>query len=144
MTTYRILIEMSKKSAPVGPVGRTSDNNPDSKVHGAIMGPIWGRQDPGRPHVGPMKFAIWEVIACSGNGLLSDGIKPLPESMLINIRRHIMCFDCQVYHSIQINSEQYLYSLHIQFEKIIQWRKRDILILVSTGCNEWASYGIVH
>ena len=24
---------------------------PDSKVHGANMGPIWGRQDPGRPHV---------------------------------------------------------------------------------------------
>ena len=31
---------------------------PDSKVHEAIMGPIWGRQDPGGPHVGPMKFAI--------------------------------------------------------------------------------------
>ena len=32
---------------------------PDSKVHEANMGPIWGRQDPGRPHIGPMKFAIW-------------------------------------------------------------------------------------
>ena len=31
----------------------------DGKVHGADMGPIWGRQDPGGPHVGPMKFAIW-------------------------------------------------------------------------------------
>ena len=29
---------------------------PDSKVHGANMGPIWGRQDPGGPHVGPMNF----------------------------------------------------------------------------------------
>ena len=34
--------------------------NPDSKVHEANMGPIWGRQDPGGPHIGPMKFAIWE------------------------------------------------------------------------------------
>ena len=34
---------------------------PDSKVHGAIMGPIWGRQDPGGPHVGPINFAIWDV-----------------------------------------------------------------------------------
>ena len=34
---------------------------PDSKVHGASMGPIWGRQDPGGPHVGPMNFAIWDV-----------------------------------------------------------------------------------
>ena len=23
------------------------------------MGPIWGRQDPGGPHVGPMNYAIW-------------------------------------------------------------------------------------
>ena len=27
---------------------------PDSKVHGANMGPNWGRQDPGGPHDGPM------------------------------------------------------------------------------------------
>ena len=35
-------------------------NIPDSKVHGANMGPIWGRQDPGGPHVGPMNFVIWD------------------------------------------------------------------------------------
>ena len=35
---------------------------PDSKVHGAIMRPIWGRQDTCRPHVGPMNFAIWVLI----------------------------------------------------------------------------------
>ena len=40
--------------------------DPDSKVHGAIMGPIWGRQDPGGPHVVPMNFAIW--------GLLKDAM----------------------------------------------------------------------
>ena len=34
---------------------------PDSKVHGANMGPIWGRQGPGGPHVGPMNLAIWIV-----------------------------------------------------------------------------------
>ena len=32
---------------------------PNSKVHGANMGPIWGRQDPGGPHVGPMNPAFW-------------------------------------------------------------------------------------
>ena len=32
---------------------------PESKVHGAKMGPIWGRQDPGRPHVGHVNLAIW-------------------------------------------------------------------------------------
>ena len=34
---------------------------PESKVHGANMGPIWGRQDPGGPHVDPMNFAIWVI-----------------------------------------------------------------------------------
>ena len=32
---------------------------PDSKVHEANMGPIWGRQDAGGPHVGPVNFPIW-------------------------------------------------------------------------------------
>ena len=34
-------------------------HHPDSKVYGANIGPTWGRQDPGGPHVGPMNFAIW-------------------------------------------------------------------------------------
>ena len=34
--------------------------NIDNKVHEANMGPICGRLDPGGPHVGPMKFTIWE------------------------------------------------------------------------------------
>ena len=32
---------------------------PDNKVYGANMGPIWGRQDPGGSHIGPMDLAIW-------------------------------------------------------------------------------------
>ena len=36
---------------------------PDGKINGANMGPIWGRQDPGGPHVGPMNFAIWVGVA---------------------------------------------------------------------------------
>ena len=30
--------------------------SPDSKVHGANLGPIWSRQDPVGPHVGPMNY----------------------------------------------------------------------------------------
>ena len=30
------------------------------------MGPIWGRQDPGGPHVGPTNFTIWVYIV-NGN-----------------------------------------------------------------------------
>ena len=36
------------------------ENIPNSKDHGANMGPIWGQQDPNVPHFGPMNFAIWE------------------------------------------------------------------------------------
>ena len=32
---------------------------PDIKVHGSLMGPTWGRQDPGGPHVGNMNLTIW-------------------------------------------------------------------------------------
>ena len=39
--------------------GGVSHKYPDSKVHGANMGPTWGRQDPGGPLVVPMNFAIW-------------------------------------------------------------------------------------
>ena len=34
-------------------------NDSYSKVHGANMGPNWGRQDPGGSHVGPMNLAFW-------------------------------------------------------------------------------------
>ena len=49
---------------------------PDSKVHGANMGPIWGRQDPFGPYVGPMNFAIWAAIKLPpGDAVLTT--KPL-------------------------------------------------------------------
>ena len=38
------------------------NSHPDSMVHGANMRPIWGRQDPGGPHVDPKSFAIWALI----------------------------------------------------------------------------------
>ena len=43
------------------------DDSSDSKVYGANMGPIWGRQVPGGPHVGLMNFAIWIYLASFPN-----------------------------------------------------------------------------
>ena len=40
---------------------------PDNEVHGANMGPMWGRQDPGGPHVGPMNKTIHWLITLSEN-----------------------------------------------------------------------------
>ena len=34
---------------------------PNNKVYGAYMGPTWGRQDPGGPHVGHTSLAIWGI-----------------------------------------------------------------------------------
>ena len=40
---------------------------PNSNFHGANMGPIWGRQDPGGPHVVLMNLAIWGTVAVKPN-----------------------------------------------------------------------------
>ena len=37
---------------------------PDSKVHGANMGPTWVLSAPDGPHVGPMNLAIRDVFPC--------------------------------------------------------------------------------
>ena len=55
----------------------TPNSHPDSKVHGANMGPIWGPQDPGGPHVGPMNFAIWDMLLTKFTGTLHDPWLPL-------------------------------------------------------------------
>ena len=38
------------------------DGNPDSKDHGANMGPTWVLSAPDGPHVGPMNLTIREII----------------------------------------------------------------------------------
>ena len=35
---------------------------PNGKVRGANMVSIWGRQDPGGPHVGTLNLAIWVTV----------------------------------------------------------------------------------
>ena len=58
---------------------------PHSKVHGAIMGPIWGRQDSGGPHIGPMNFAIW-VVAIGLSQLLRRLAISWIDAVLLSIR----------------------------------------------------------
>ena len=41
------------------------DNTPDSKVHGAHMGPIWGWQDPGGPMLAP-----WTLLSGTDNVIM--------------------------------------------------------------------------
>ena len=54
--------ELSKYRNIVGDItDRWSDYIPDSKVHGANIGPTWGRQDPVGPYVGHVNLANWDV-----------------------------------------------------------------------------------
>ena len=72
--------------------------DPDSKVHGANIGPIWGRQDPGGPHVDPMNFGIWGVnikTDLQSNRIVKDNMVMGPSYLLMEIStvvRLIMIF----------------------------------------------------
>ena len=70
-------------------------NTPDNKVHGANMGSIWGRQDPGGPHVAP-----WTLLS---------GIKPLAACRLWSISGL----------NIKISSHQY-WDFHYK-DKTVSW-----------------------
>ena len=48
------------------------------------MGPIWGREEPGGPHVGPIKFAIW-VSQAKIDNLQRNSWKTLTVTYLHNI-----------------------------------------------------------
>ena len=54
-----VLQQLSGLLAGVFSLSAVTGKYPDSKVHGTNVGPIWGRQDPGGLHVGPMNLAIW-------------------------------------------------------------------------------------
>ena len=53
-----------------------STNDPDSKAHGANMGPTWVLSAPDGPHVGPMNLAIRETIeTVSPEGTFCDSVQ---------------------------------------------------------------------
>ena len=57
--------------------------DPNSKVRGAHVGFIWGRQDPGGPHVGPMNVVIsrWGIKTpnCGANAQFMSMERPIKE-----------------------------------------------------------------
>ena len=72
---------------------------PDSKVHGANMGPILGRQDPDGPHVGPMNFAIWVILKSCILSILKwlsywhYGTQA--EEFQHSLTRYVPCYSCE-------------------------------------------------
>ena len=62
---YDILQSWILSPSEIDPWDRATSCLPDSKVHGANMGPTWVLSAPDGPHVGPMNLAIRAVvIAC--------------------------------------------------------------------------------
>ena len=60
------------------------------------MGPIWGRQDPGGPHVGPMNFAMWD-----GMIIFVESTK----SSFIYFSQLFLCLILWPLHKIALNSK---------------------------------------
>ena len=60
---------------------------PDSKVHGANMGPTWVLSAPGGPHAGLMSLSIWVAANRKSQGISSYSIDPvlLEYSSLITV-----------------------------------------------------------
>ena len=57
----RLFRRRSKKTSKLRVTGLKLLHDPDSKIHGANMGPTWVLSAPDGPHVGPMNLAIWGI-----------------------------------------------------------------------------------
>ena len=74
------------------------ENDPDSKVHGANMGPTWALSAPSGPHLGPMNLAIrgsTRVSTACGNytnSLILDECKVLGHFQMHFLRIFILWF----------------------------------------------------
>ena len=82
-----------------------------------FMGPAWGRQDPGGPHVGPMNFAIW-------GGMISD-------TNVCSANRSPWPDDLKIYHMMRIHLRSspnitkpslIMYLFENQYE-VIKWKQ---------------------
>ena len=56
------------------------------------MGPIWGRRDPGWPNVGPMDFALWEIIVWHAKASVTFSVIDLQKRYIYNIILNIWVY----------------------------------------------------
>ena len=95
---------------------QTTHVYPDSKVHGANMGPIWGWQDPGGPHVVPVNLAIW-VWHCACTVIIGLLVNFLSPDRCANV------FLCVILRYILMNNIFGIYYLNIAS----RWMPRDLI-----------------
>ena len=79
--------------------GSQGSSYPDSKVYGANMGPTWGRQDPGGPHVAPINLAIRVLVNPAPKGkvhlMIYDHGFVILWSAVVNSLRSSAAYMCQ-------------------------------------------------
>ena len=97
-----------------------SAKNPDSQVRGANMVPIWGRQVPGGPHVGPMNFAIWEYITnIFENVLPSQWLGKKHDCIFLCLWNVLYVYQCTCMYNIW----GYIWDKYILDQPIFPWRE---------------------
>ena len=83
------------------------------------MGPTWGRQDPGGPHVGHVNLAIWDFITFQFSSRCSIHERPTCTYTLL----------CN-YEESNVKIIMYSYSLH---NAVVRYKKENELIVFSKG-----------
>ena len=86
---------------------------PDSTDHGANMGPTWGRQDPGGPHVGPMNLAI-RVLSLSLYSLGSTS-DIFPPNFVKSTKPTIVCWNRRVALKFDRHLDSLTAVMHVKF-----------------------------
>ena len=82
------------------------------------MGPIWGRQDPGGPHVGPMNFAIWDAFTSVLLILLGE-LLCYERYLYIHVVHHfiddisIKVEYIEIFHQVENYIDGMIYEIHI-------------------------------
>ena len=96
----------------------------DSMFHGTNMGPIWGRQDSGGPHVGPMNFAIWGSVLVFSyelcvTGFVLPNLTPVTLycTIMANVRLTVLVwenpqFDYEIHNSYMDSNIRILFNIN--------------------------------
>ena len=56
-----------------------------------FMGPIWGRQDPGGPHVGPMNSVIWVYLSDRSHSIRSCSVSDENNHVFLCLVLFLLC-----------------------------------------------------
>ena len=85
------------------------------------MGPIWGRQDPGGPHVGPMNFVIW--VGIRYQYYKPNTIQRISESNLVSMNAvsyRIITLVVLIPCTVDIHQQSFCKSSAVRWHRIIR------------------------